>query len=60
MLFIGLLPISTENKPPNNNKFKFLNLNLIITAAVFGDNSRYRLNSNLNRSVNLKSDTRCG
>jgi hypothetical protein len=32
---------STEKQLPNSNKFKFINLNLIIRTGVGGDNSEY-------------------
>jgi hypothetical protein len=38
--------ISTQKQATNNNKFKFINLNLIIRRRAFGDNSM-NLNSNI-------------
>ncbi|OTG63231.1 hypothetical protein B9T25_14020 [Acinetobacter sp. ANC 4470] len=42
MLFIkNKKCFSTGKLPPNSNKFKFINLNLIIRAERHGDNSQW-------------------
>ena len=42
---------STKKTHPNNNKFKFINLNLFISSQVDVDNSSYL---NLNSKAGLK------
>lgn len=47
MVIKGKNSFSTEKQLPNNNKFKFINLNLFIRDLFSGDNWRSKMNLNL-------------